>query len=106
MATTNTRRNLLRRAAHLVIVDDGEYRWVGSKIEVYRWLDEHGVDRLKYDSRSNEFNVARMDDTYQALCDATTCITATHGSAGDYAGDPYELIDAITDRGAPVLNVR
>lgn len=104
--TTNTRRNLLRRAANLVVVDDGAYMWVGSRQDVYDWLIEHDIDR-GFDRSTNLPNVAAMDaDTYQSMCDDIGCITATHGGAGDYVGDPHDLIEAILARNAAMLYIR
>lgn len=103
--TTNTRRNLLRRAANLVVVDDGAYCWVGSRREVYAWLREHGIER-GYHSGYRTPNSCTMDaDTYQALCDATECHVDTTGSHGPRGEDPHKLIDAILDRNAPTLYI-
>lgn len=97
--TANTRRNLLRRAANLVVVDDGAYRWVGSRSEVYGWLAAHDIDRTSNSAALNS-------EQYQALCDATTCYVDTSGSYGPSGVDPYELIDAISDAGADHLYIR
>lgn len=104
--STNTRRNLLRRAANLVVVDDGASRWVGSRREVYRWLSTHDVSR-GFDRSTNLPNAATMDaEQYQSLCDETQCYVDTSGSYGPAGQDPHKLIGAILDRDAPTLYVR
>lgn len=105
MTATTTRRNLLRRAKNLVVVDDGSERWVSSQSKVYGWLRRHGVDR-GFDRRTNLSNTARMDaETYQAFCDETPYIAATGSGGGSYAGDPYKLIEDLYDRDAVTLHI-
>lgn len=103
--TTNTRRNLLRRATNLVVVDDGAYRWVGSRREVYGWLAAHSIER-GYHSGYRTPNSAVMDaEQYQALCDQTQCYVDTSGSYGPAGADPRELIDALQQRGSATLYI-
>lgn len=103
--SSNTRRNLLRRARNLVVVNDGQYRWVGSRREVYAYLEAHGLER-GYHRGYNTANSVTMDaDQYQALCDSTTCCVDTSGSYGPAGEDPFKLIEAILGRGAVTLYI-
>jgi hypothetical protein len=102
---SNDREALVRDAKQLVIVDDGAYRWAGDRAEVYAWLDAQEISR-GHDRSYNTPNSATMDsDQYQELCDSTTCYVDTSGSYGPSGIDPHELIDEITEAGAPTLYI-
>lgn len=90
-----TRDQILAIASELVIVNDGAYRWVGRRDDVYRWLDDHGFTR-RFDAAHNTGNSVTMSaDDYQELCDDTDCLIDTSGSYGPAGVNPHELIDEI-----------
>lgn len=82
--------------SNLVIVDDGQFRWVGDAHEIDAWLDEHGYTRR--DARS------MTPEQYQALCDDTTCLSDQIGLVG--SGDVIELCNTLRDEhGVDVIHV-
>ena len=83
-----------KQARLLVIVNDGASRWIGDRQEVYEWLSAHGHTR-GYHSGYCTPNVVTLDaDTYQALCDETTCYEPEAAR---------DVTDRLQARGAAIL---
>ena len=97
--------NKIPTADTAVIVDDGSYRWIGDRAQVYAWLRNAEIAR-GHDSARNLSNAARMSaDEYQQLCDHTTCYADTSGSYSVPGHDTHALIDSLIEQGAPTLHI-
>ena len=94
---------MIANATDYVVINDGAYRWVGERAEIYGWLTDHGKSRCLNSSTNLSNSVELTSDEYDQLCRDTTCESDRIATVGN--GQCVQLCSDLMDAGAPMLHI-